>query len=48
MSIAVKVQGLSKKFGVIQALNDVSFSIKEGKFLGSLDPTARAKPPHCV
>jgi ABC-2 type transport system ATP-binding protein len=43
LSIAVDVRGLSKKFGNIQALNDVSFSIKEGEVFGLIGPNGAGK-----
>jgi ABC-2 type transport system ATP-binding protein len=43
LSIAVKVTSLSKKFGSIQALNDITFSIKKGEVYGLIGPNGAGK-----
>jgi ABC-2 type transport system ATP-binding protein len=43
LSIAVNVQGLTKKFGNIQALNAVTFNIKQGEVFGLIGPNGAGK-----
>lgn len=43
MKYIVEVKNISKKFGKIIAVNDVSFSIKEGKFFSLLGPSGCGK-----
>jgi ABC-2 type transport system ATP-binding protein len=43
LSLAVEVQSLTKKFGSIQALNDISFSIKKGEVFGLIGPNGAGK-----
>jgi len=33
---AISLQGVSKRYGNLQALNNVSFDIKQGEFFGLL------------
>jgi multiple sugar transport system ATP-binding protein len=40
---SLKVSGLSKRFGQIQALKDVSFDVNDGEFMVVLGPTAAGK-----
>ena len=40
---AIKLEGVSKRFDSLQALNDVSFSIEEGEFFGLLGPYGAGK-----
>lgn len=43
MSGAVKFEQVSKKFGDLQALNNVSFEVEEGSFFGLLGPNGAGK-----
>lgn len=40
---AIKIEGVSKRYGDLQALNNVSFSIKKGEFFGLLGPNGAGK-----
>jgi len=40
---AIEVSGLTKKFGELAAVNDVSFSVAEGEFFGFLGPNGAGK-----
>jgi ABC-2 type transport system ATP-binding protein len=40
---AIEVSGLTKKFGEITAVNDVSFIVSEGEFFGFLGPNGAGK-----
>ena len=43
MSALVEVEGLSKSFGRVRALNEVSFSVDKGEVLGFLGPNGAGK-----
>ncbi len=43
MSIAVVVEGLTKRFGGLQALDNVSFEVEEGTVFGLLGPNGAGK-----
>ena len=39
----IEVIGLSKKFGDIRAVDDLTFQVKKGEILGFLGPNAAGK-----
>ncbi len=41
--VAVKVSGITKKYGEFTAVNDISFSVAEGEIFGSLGPNGAGK-----
>ena len=43
MSIAIRADGISKKFGELTAVSDVSFTIEEGEIFGLLGPNGSGK-----
>jgi len=42
---AIEVRDLVKRFGRIQALSGISFSVAEGETFGFLGPNGAGKPP---
>ena len=42
--VKVKVTHLTKKFGDLLVLNDVSFDVYDGEFLCIVGPTGAARP----
>jgi branched-chain amino acid transport system ATP-binding protein len=40
----LKVAGISKRFGGLQALSDVGITIERGQVYGLIGPTAPARP----
>ncbi len=43
MTLAIDVQGLSKRFGSLQAVDNVSLQIKQGHITGFLGPNGSGK-----
>ena len=43
MDVAIEVKGLSKQFGNLHAVRDVSFSVRRGEVLGFLGPNGAGK-----
>jgi ABC-2 type transport system ATP-binding protein len=43
MALAIEVSGLTKRFGEVLAVNDLSFSVGEGRIVGFLGPNGAGK-----
>ena len=44
----ISIQNLTKDFGPVRAVDDLSFDVDEGKVVGFLGRTAPARPPRCA
>ena len=42
---AVRIEGLTKRFGHVVAVDDLSLTVPRGEVFGFLGPTAPASPP---
>ena len=42
MEHVIDVKGLSKSFGSVQAVNDLSFSVGKGEIFGIIGPNGKA------
>jgi len=42
---AIRVEGLSKRYGRVQALDHLTFNVDEGSVFGFLGRTGRARQP---
>ncbi len=43
MTVAIQIEGVSKRFGALQALQDIHLDIAEGEFFGLLGPNGAGK-----
>lgn len=41
---AIETAGLTKRYGTLTALDNVTFEVARGELFGLIGPTARAKP----
>lgn len=44
----LKVGGLSKKFGGLKAIDDVSFSVRENSITALIGPNGAERPPSSI
>ena len=44
--IVLELSHVTKRFGGLTAVGDVSFKVRKGEILRSSAPTARARPPY--
>jgi ABC-type branched-subunit amino acid transport system ATPase component len=44
----LELQGLTRRYGDLVALDDLSFTVAEGQMFGFVGPTGRARPPPCA
>jgi ABC-type branched-subunit amino acid transport system ATPase component len=43
----LELQGLTRRYGDLVVLDDLSFTVREGQMFGFIGPTAPARPPPC-
>jgi ABC-2 type transport system ATP-binding protein len=43
----IEVRGLTKRYGDVLAVDDLSFDVEPGKVTGSSAPTGRGSRPRC-
>ena len=43
MSVAIRIEQISKRFGVTQALDKVDLDVEQGEFFGLLGPNGAGK-----
>ena len=44
----IEVQQLTKRYGELTAINNISFSVASGQILGFLGPNGQERPPPCA
>ena len=44
----LEVKNLSVSYGAIEAVKDISFTVKDGEIVSLIARTAQAKPPRCT
>ena len=46
--MSIELRNVSKKFGEVAAVNNVTFSVKEGELMACWVRAAAARPPCCA